>query len=290
MYVQPYSSIAQVPDDARFSYLGNFQVATSGIPVTSGAPVIGKLYVSYDVVLRKPQIASAPGSILSFTQHFRTTNTNAVFTPPVNVSMFPPTATPFVVSPSSGSPTTGQIQLTASNAVIPGQYLVWINMYGPAGVSSSNPVAPQVTSGNGGTIALNQSTNSANAQSCGGGTASAISAYPSSYSVSAIISFTPSNTTAFWVFPVPTSGSTTIADYFDIYITALPTGFTNPRRRARDLRQIEIEESANRLDAVENRLGELRKALDMLQELKDYHSMSSVVQESDYISLAKSEK
>jgi len=49
--------------DARLFDLGNFQVATTGLPGLAGQ-VLGELWASYDVSLLKPEIASvSPGSI-----------------------------------------------------------------------------------------------------------------------------------------------------------------------------------------------------------------------------------
>jgi len=46
--------------DARFFELGNFQVATTGLPGTTGQ-VLGELWATYDVSLFKPEIATVSG-------------------------------------------------------------------------------------------------------------------------------------------------------------------------------------------------------------------------------------
>jgi hypothetical protein len=54
-YVRDASSSLTTVSDARFSDLGLFQVATSGLPGSTGQ-VLGELWASYDVVLYKPEI------------------------------------------------------------------------------------------------------------------------------------------------------------------------------------------------------------------------------------------
>lgn len=53
LFIQPGNNISAYPDDPRFSAMGNFQIATSGMQATS---VIGELWVSYHVRLSKPQL------------------------------------------------------------------------------------------------------------------------------------------------------------------------------------------------------------------------------------------
>jgi hypothetical protein len=56
LFVQPSTNLASLPDDARFSMMGLFQIATSGMQAASS---IGELWVSYHVRLTKPRIVSA---------------------------------------------------------------------------------------------------------------------------------------------------------------------------------------------------------------------------------------
>jgi len=57
MYVQPgITSAASCPDDPRFSSLGNFQFAVTGVPGTSA---IGELWVSYNIRFCKPQLGTS---------------------------------------------------------------------------------------------------------------------------------------------------------------------------------------------------------------------------------------
>jgi len=60
MFVNSANLIDQLPDDPRFSALGNFQLATVGVQAAS---VIGELWVTYDVKLRKPQIQANVANI-----------------------------------------------------------------------------------------------------------------------------------------------------------------------------------------------------------------------------------
>lgn len=53
LFIQPGNNVSAYPDDPRFSAMGNFQIATSGMQAVS---VIGELWVSYHVRLSKPQL------------------------------------------------------------------------------------------------------------------------------------------------------------------------------------------------------------------------------------------
>lgn len=52
-YVQSGTTVADYPDDPRFSALGNFQIAAEGMQVTN---VVGELWVSYKFRFSKPQL------------------------------------------------------------------------------------------------------------------------------------------------------------------------------------------------------------------------------------------
>lgn len=54
-YVRDNSSSSAVSQDARLYDMGKFQLATAGLPGTTGA-VLGELWVSYDISLYKPEI------------------------------------------------------------------------------------------------------------------------------------------------------------------------------------------------------------------------------------------
>lgn len=56
LFIQPGNLASSYPDDPRFSALGNFQIATSGMQAIS---TIGELWVSYHVKLLKPQLEYA---------------------------------------------------------------------------------------------------------------------------------------------------------------------------------------------------------------------------------------
>jgi len=59
-YVRDLNSSTTPSQDNRFYDLGNFQIATTGLPATAGT-VLGELWVSYDVSLFKPKIGSPAG-------------------------------------------------------------------------------------------------------------------------------------------------------------------------------------------------------------------------------------
>lgn len=56
LFIQPGNNSTLYPDDARFSALGNFQIATSGMQAVS---TIGELWVSYHIKLLKPQLENS---------------------------------------------------------------------------------------------------------------------------------------------------------------------------------------------------------------------------------------
>lgn len=63
LFIQAGNVVANYPDDPRFSALGNFQIATSGMQAVS---TIGELWVSYHIKLLKPQLeANQTGSTTS---------------------------------------------------------------------------------------------------------------------------------------------------------------------------------------------------------------------------------
>lgn len=67
LYVRSAGSSSTTSQDARFFDLGNFQLATVGLPGSTGQ-VLGELWVSYDVSLYKPEIPNTEvlsGKVLS---------------------------------------------------------------------------------------------------------------------------------------------------------------------------------------------------------------------------------
>lgn len=110
-YVRDSTAGTGTSDD-RFYDLGNFQVATQGLPGTPG-DVLGELWVSYDVSLFKPEIATASGSA---TQHI--------------IGVSPSPAAVFGTTPT----TTGAQLCTATGSTLtfamPGTYMVQIQATG----------------------------------------------------------------------------------------------------------------------------------------------------------------
>lgn len=66
LFIQPGNSVAAYPDDARFSAVGNFQIATSGM---QGISTIGELWVSYHIKLIKPQLDNTLSVSPAFSAH-----------------------------------------------------------------------------------------------------------------------------------------------------------------------------------------------------------------------------
>lgn len=56
LYIRDSTISSGAVSDARFYDMGNFQIATAGLPASAGT-VLGELWVTYDITLYKPQIA-----------------------------------------------------------------------------------------------------------------------------------------------------------------------------------------------------------------------------------------
>lgn len=139
MYTQPFSSVSQFPDDPRFSCLGNFQIATQGIPVSSGNPTIGNLYVTYDVTLTKPQLANNPNA--NFVQHNYLANINGTWTPSTLVYQNVYNLGTANVS-GTGATTSGKITIDLG-VLTPGKYMISISTpVNAAGYNAAHTAVP----------------------------------------------------------------------------------------------------------------------------------------------------
>jgi len=114
-FVQNATTLAGYPDDPRFSVLGNFQIATSGVQSPS---VVGELWVSYHVRLSKPQIASLSTLQSQPFVHSQWSCLNATTITPINTSSYPS---------NNGLTITQNISyadVTCSNSLGTGSYLI----------------------------------------------------------------------------------------------------------------------------------------------------------------------
>lgn len=85
LYIQNAVDNASLPDDARFSVLGNFQLATSGMQAVS---TIGELWVSYHVRLTKPQLDTNSNSKYAYHATF-SSSINGLLSPVVEHTTVP---------------------------------------------------------------------------------------------------------------------------------------------------------------------------------------------------------
>jgi hypothetical protein len=119
MFVQSgLTQVGQYPDDPRFSLPGNFQIATTGMQVAG--QIIGEVWLSYDVVLSKPQIVTS----LSVGASQKTAITGyaaGTVGPLVGTTSATPAAM-FTVA-ASGT-TTGQILTLTQNAGYAGTWMI----------------------------------------------------------------------------------------------------------------------------------------------------------------------
>jgi hypothetical protein len=114
-FVQNATTLAGYPDDPRFSVLGNFQIATSGVQAAS---TVGELWVTYHVKLSKPQIASLSTIQTQPFVHYQFTSVNASTTTVVNSSSYP----------NNGgltlTPNPSWVDIACANSLGAGSYLI----------------------------------------------------------------------------------------------------------------------------------------------------------------------
>jgi len=263
MYVQPYSQVAQFPDDPRFSCLGNFQLATSGIPYPgSGAPVIGNLYVTYDVTLMKPQIAT--DATASFSQHMTVNNVSNVWSGFQLVAVNP-AGSPTMTFSIAGTGTNSQMTVTVpAGQPFIGQYVISIQGLSATSFSASLPVTGFGSSGSV-TIKPNPTYASALSYTAGNSTYGGGAA---GYAWSSTVIWNVTSTTGGGlVIPLPTSASGTLN--FDIYIAQIASGLTT-KRTNRNKYQLKIDEQ-------EEKLQEIRNQIATFMSLKNDKGVSPVV-------------
>jgi len=241
MYVSPYTQISQVPDDARFSFLGNFQLATSGIPVSSGAPVIGKLYVTYDVTLRKPQINSENLNI-SYVQHARAIQLGGgSWGTYSNAFLYPPSFTGISIT-GAGTGSASYLTAVFGPNISTGEYIVAAFGRTSAASTLTAPGAVGAIVANGATLLNIQSSPSglASATDCGIAN-TGVGAY--SYAIVNVNNVSVGQAVSL---PVQTSNQPM---YWDIYLISLPLLFTGVRR-SKDARALMLEQHEHTLQEL----------------------------------------
>lgn len=142
LFIQPGNSVSAYVDDPRFSALGNFQIATSGMQAVS---TIGELWVSYHVRLLKPQLES--GESISSTSM----KINAF----VGVSGATPGITRFATTNPGAFTVTAEtsptrIVVTCNTIAAVGTYLMTYSIIANSGATNPTWNASAQTCGNGG--------------------------------------------------------------------------------------------------------------------------------------------
>jgi hypothetical protein len=263
MYVQPYSQVSQFPDDPRFSCLGNFQLATTGIPYPgSGAPVIGNLYVTYDVTLAKPQIAT--DATASFSQHM-TVNNNANVWGGFQLVAVNPAGSPTMTFSVTGTGTGSQMTVTVpAGQPFIGQYVISVQGLSNTNFNGSLPVTGF---GSNGSVTIKANPTFANALSYTAGM-STYGGGAAGYGWSTTVIWNVTSTTGGGlVIPVPTTASGTLN--FDIYIAQIASGLTT-KRTNKNKYQLKIDEQ-------EEKLQEIRNQISTFMSLKNDKGVSPVV-------------
>jgi len=206
------TTVAAFPDDPRFGCLGNFQIATNGMPTAGQA--VGELWVTYDIELIKPQLASNIANAPEFHLYGATP---AATSPPVvvgNSSAGYPAAPVSWTMTGSTAATSGAV-LTC---VLPGSYLILASQASAGG--SASPFAPSVAGGAGFVSVFSTSTGN--------------HSYGWTNQENASGSITPLAVTfsaAGQTVNVPLPGSASYITYWDIIITPFNTS-VGTRRRA----------------------------------------------------------
>jgi hypothetical protein len=247
MYVQPYSQVSQFPDDPRFSCLGNFQLATTGIPYPgSGAPVIGNLYVTYDVTLAKPQIAT--DATASFSQHM-TVNNNANVWGGFQLVAVNPAGSPTMTFSVTGTGTGSQMTVTVpAGQPFIGQYVISVQGLSNTNFNGSLPVTGF---GSNGSVTIKANPTFANALSYTAGM-STYGGGAAGYGWSTTVIWNVTSTTGGGlVIPVPTTASGTLN--FDIYIAQIASGLTT-KRTNKNKYQLKIDEQEEKLQEIRNQI------------------------------------
>lgn len=146
LFIQPGNSVSSYPDDARFSAMGNFQLATSGMQAVS---TIGELWVSYHVRLHKPQLLNLPMASAQF--HCGVSVTTG------GVSTLAYTESNMTSSFSAAISGTNTVVITPLNSNAVGTYLIverhttsnettqWLGDQGPTFVTAGDITVPTTT-------------------------------------------------------------------------------------------------------------------------------------------------
>jgi hypothetical protein len=231
------------PDDPRFGCMGNFQIATVGMP-TSGQ-VVGELWVTYDVELLKPQLNSVLSAGASEYHVYGSTNTAGSTTATVASGGWP-VPSPFTYTTNyPASPTALTYIFTA---LVTGSYLVIVNAQ--AAGASALGVAPLMSPTGGATQQNMFSTASGNFLSPAAATGNL-----GTYTAEATIVISAIGQGMIVGMPWNVSQPT----YFDIVI--VPYSHTvSGRRRAQTLLDVKLAERDERYEALIKRLSRLESS------------------------------
>jgi len=242
------TTIADFPDDPRFGCMGNFQIATNGMPTTGEA--VGELWVTYDVELRKPQLS--PTTIATAEYHLggALDRNSTTFTATKETwSGFPlvaGAAVPFTYTFSGSTATTTAVTLHPVAGAV-GSYIFSVNMAGTDLETSVFPVTPGP-----GVLGTNLF--------AGGAEASATGAY-SAYNTSAVTvaAYTFSAAAQSLSFGIACGGTGTIG-HWDIVVTKYNPGLAATRPRALTSLDKKLAERDERLERLEQLLkGQLKQ-------------------------------
>jgi hypothetical protein len=260
MFVQSgLTAISQYPDDPRFSLPGNFQIATVGMQ-TAGQ-TIGEVWLSYDVVLSKPQLVTSLSQGAS--QKTAISGYSAGTTGPL-VGATSATPAPIFTVVGSGN-TTGQILTLTQNSGYAGTWMVTLVIASVlnGGGAWTVPLAPSGTLIGGATrpnLVFPLNANGARNLGVAATNTAASSPYPAEEAIFSTIISTSNPGDGI---SIPYVSQATTANVASLFITPFSPTILSGRRRAQ----------------VSDELAKLKERIASLEDSK--HSKNEVVEDDD---------
>jgi len=237
------TTIADFPDDPRFGCMGNFQIATNGMPTTGEA--VGELWVTYDVELRKPQLSSTTVSTAEYHLGGALDATSTTFVATKETwSGFPTVpggAVPFTYHFTGSTPTSTAIHIVCKEGAT-GSYMFSLNGAGSGFDVASPPITPGP-----GVLATNIFATNAEESAAYVGYASS----SGSQCLVAALTFTAADQEV--ALGMATGEAGTIS-YWDLVITKYNPGLATARPRALTSLDKKLAERDERLERLEKLL------------------------------------
>jgi hypothetical protein len=230
-YINPQvTTIANTPGDARFSVLGNFNLATQGQQVAG--TTIGELWVSYHVKLRKPILELALNQPTPYSLHNHgLINSGGLI---INNGTISSGSSSFNIT-VTGSSTTCAVNVFCNSALYTGTYLAVLRCCQATGVTWATPsvTAPTLIAGASSVLyATNNVTGVSDGSPCIGQQANNVFTYTPVPSAFSYAIFTVNNIGDGISMPVVYQGVN--VTYYDLYLTSYNLAIATPHKRKID--------------------------------------------------------